>query len=107
MTADSIDAIAARLSAGAAGRTEADIQSDVRKFLLDAPLELTEPGVIDIKLEAQAGEGRRIDVEAGCAAIEVKRSLDSKLVFDKAVAQLGGYVAQRTQERGQRYVGVL
>jgi hypothetical protein len=107
MRGDSVEAIAARLGARAAGRTEADIQSDVRKFLLDAPLELTERGVIDVKLEAQAGAGRRIDVEAGCAAIEVKRSLDSRNVFDKAVAQLGGYVAQRTEERGQRYVGVL
>jgi N-6 DNA Methylase len=104
---DTIEAVAARLASRDPGRTEADIQSDVRKFLLDAPLQLADPDVIDIKLEAQAGEGRRIDVEAGCAAIEVKRSLDSKTIFDRAVEQLAGYVAQRTEERGQRYVGVL
>lgn len=107
VTGDTLEAIAARLAARTGGRTEADIQSDIRKFLLDAPLQLAAPDLIDVKLEAQAGEGRRIDVEAGCAAIEVKRSLDSKTVFDKALAQLAGYVAQRTEERGQRYVGVL
>ncbi len=107
MTVDPLEAVAARLAERAAGRTEADVQSDVRKFLLDAPLELADPELIDVKLEAQAGDGRRIDVEAGCAAIEVKRSLDSKTVFDAAVLQLRGYVAQRTEERGQRYVGVL
>lgn len=107
MAADSLEAITDRLASPAAGRTEADIQSDVRKLLLDAPLELADPSVIDIKLEAQAGGGRRIDVEAGCAAIEVKRSIESRTVYDRAVEQLTGYVVQRTEERGQRYVGVL
>lgn len=98
---------AARLAAGSQGRTEADVQSDVRKFLLDAPLELGDQELVDVALEAQAGGGRRIDVEAGCAAIEVKKSIASKTVFEAAVAQLGGYVKQRTEERGQRYAGVL
>jgi hypothetical protein len=97
----------ARLAAGSQGRTEADIQSDVRKFLLDAPLELEQHEIVDVALEAQAGGGRRIDVEAGCAAIEVKKSLGSKTVFEEAVAQLARYVKQRTEERSQRYVGVL
>ena len=98
---------AARLAAGSTGRTEADIQSDVRKFLLDAPLDLDQGELFDIALEAQAGGGRRIDVEAGCAAIEVKKSLRSPTVLAEAVDQLAGYVRQRTEERGQRYVGVL
>lgn len=104
---DSLAQTVARLAAGSAGRTEADIQSDVRKFLLDAPLELDQAELLDVALEAQAGAGRRIDVEAGCAAIEVKKNLGSKTVFDKAVEQLAGYVTQRTEVRGQRYVGVL
>lgn len=83
------------------------MQADVRAFLLDAPLELAPDQVIDVALEAQAGGGRRIDVEAGCAAIEVKKSLASKTVLSAAIAQLAGYVKQRTEERGQRYVGVL
>jgi hypothetical protein len=107
MASDSLRQTAARLAAGSQGRTEADIQSDVRKFLLDAPLELGDQELADVSLEAQAGGGRRIDVEAGCAAIEVKKSLKSQTVYDAAVAQLGGYVKQRTEEKGQRYVGVL
>ncbi len=107
MGVDTLQRIATRLAAGSTGRTEADIQSDVRKFLLDAPLELEQDELLDVSLEAQAGAGRRIDVEAGCAAIEVKKSLGSQTVFEKAVGQLAGYVTQRTEERGQRYVGVL
>jgi hypothetical protein len=102
---DSIVDTAARLAAGSTGRTEADIQSDVRKFLLDAPLDQGE--LFDVALEAQAGGGRRIDVEAGCAAIEVKKSLKSPSVLANAVGQLAGYVRQRTEELGQRYVGIL
>ena len=104
---DSLGATAARLAAGSQGRTEADVQSDVRKFLLDAPLELAQAELLDVALEAQAGAGRRIDVEAGCAAIEVKKNLASVTVFEAAVGQLAGYVKQRTEERDQRYVGVL
>ena len=96
-----------RLAAGSTGRTEADIQSDVRKFLLDAPLDLDQGELVDIALEAQAGGGRRIDVEAGCAAIEVKKSLRSPSVLAEAVNQLAAYVKQRTEERKQRYVGIL
>ena len=99
--------IVARLAAGSHGRAEAEIQADVRAFLLEAPLELAEDQVLDVTLEAQAGGGRRIDVEAGCAAIEVKKNLGSKSVFEKAVGQLAGYVTQRAEARGQRYVGVL
>ena len=104
---DSIVDTAARLAAGSTGRTEADIQSDVRKFLLDAPLELDQGELFDVALEAQAGGGRRIDVEAGCAAIEVKKSLRSPSVLAEAVDQLAAYVKQRTEERKQRYVGIL
>jgi hypothetical protein len=104
---ETLSDIAGRLAAGSKGRTEADIQSDVRKFLLDAPLDLDQGEMPEVALEAQAGGGRRIDVEAGCAAIEVKKSLASETVFTTAVTQLAGYVRQRTEERGQRYVGVL
>lgn len=98
---------AARLARGSHGRTEADVQSDVREFLLEAPFELSDSDVVDVKLEAHTEGGRRIDVEAGTAAIEVKKSLASKKAFDKAKAQLAGYVAHRTEVCGQRYVGVL
>src|SRR4051812_14065552 len=92
MASPSLQETAARLAAGVVGRTEADVQSDVRKFLLDAPLELHGKNLVDVALEAQAGGGRRIDVEAGCAAIEVKKSLASPTVLAKATEQLAGYV---------------
>lgn len=103
----SLTSIAARLAAGPTGRTEADIQADVRGFLLAAPLSLSRGHVADVALEAHVGGGRRIDVEAGCAVIEVKRDLVSKGVVEAAVEQLAGYVRQRTAARQQRYVGVL
>jgi hypothetical protein len=102
---ESLRQTAARLASGSQGRTEADIQSDVRKFLLYAPLDLGDQEVAEIALEAQAGGGRRIDVEAGCAAIEVKKSLASQTVFEAAAGQLGGYVKQRTEERGRAEPG--
>lgn len=104
---DTLVDIAQRLASGSPGRTEADIQSDVRKFLLDAPLDIEDAELLDVALEAQAGGGRRIDVEAGCAAIEVKKNLASPQVFDAAREQLSHYVRARTDEKGQSYVGVL
>lgn len=103
----SLKDIASRLAAGSVGRTEADIQSDVRMFLLDAPLDLAGGDLTEVLLEAQAGGGRRIDVEAGTAAIEVKKSLASPKILESARDQLGGYVRQRTDESSQRYVGIL
>jgi hypothetical protein len=96
-----------RLAAGARGRTEAEIQSDVRSFLLNARFDLEEHELVDVPLEAQVAGGGRIDVEAGSAVIEVKKSLSSTTVFGSAVEQLGRYVRGRTDERGQRVVGVL
>jgi hypothetical protein len=107
MATTQLQETATRLASGSPGRTEADIQSDVRKFLLDAPLDLGGNDLVDVALEAQTGGGRRIDVEAGCAAIEVKKSLSSPAVLKKATEQLTGYVQQRTDELGERYVGVL
>lgn len=102
-----LSTIAERLASGSVGRTEADIQSDVRKFLLDAPLDLDDDQVVKVSLEAQAGGGKRIDVEAGCAAIEVKKNLGSQKVFEDARDQLAGYVHARTEDRGLPFVGVL
>jgi hypothetical protein len=76
-------------------------------FLLDAPLDLAGGDLTDVLLEAQAGGGRRIDVEAGSAAIEVKKSLASPKVLASARDQLAGYVRQRTDETSGRYVGIL
>lgn len=102
-----IETIAERFAHGSIGRTEADLQADVRAFLLEAPLDLGADQVLDVSLEAQVGIGRRIDVEAGRAVFEVKKSLSSKSAFEAALEQLAGYVRDRAEETGQRFVGVL
>lgn len=99
--------VVSRLAAGPLGRTEADIQADIREFLLAAQLGLASEHLVDVALEVHAGGGRRVDIEAGCAVIEVKRDLGSPETMKRAVQQLAGYVRQRTAAKGQRYVGVL
>ena len=103
----SLTAIASRLAAGPLGRSEADIQADIRGFLLAAPLGLATDHLIDVSLEVGAGGGRRVDIEAGCAVIEVKRDLGSSEMVRRASKQLTGYVEQRIETKRQRYVGLL
>jgi SAM-dependent methyltransferase len=79
----------------------------VRSFLLDAPLDLEGWGLTEVSLEAPAGGGLRIDVEAGNAVIEVKKSLASPLALEAARKQLARYVCARTADLGRRYVGIL
>lgn len=100
-------AVALRLADRRQGRTEANVQSDLHLFLDAAPLDLDDGDLLDVILEAPAGEQRRIDVEAGFAVFEVKRDLRKGKVKAEAIEQLAGYVRSRTEELGQRYVGVL
>src|SRR6266540_1119442 len=86
-------------------RTEAMVQADVRRLLIEAPLGLDEDQVV--VLEAPVEGRRRIDVEVGYTVIEVKKDLRPGRVLADAEVQLAGYVQARTQELGQRYVGVL
>ena len=86
-------------------RTEAEIQADVRQFILTAPFELEVADVIS--LESPLGDRRRIDVEAGSTVIEVKRDLRREKVKREAEEQLAGYVEVRMAQTGLRYVGVL
>ena len=44
-------------------------------LLLASRLNLTEGDVLNVELEAQFGDRRRIDIEMGRTVIEVKRSL--------------------------------
>lgn len=85
------------------------MQSDVKLLLLAGRLNLHEGDVqvIDVALEAPAGAGRRIDVAAGLAVIEVKKDLRSDRVRTAAVGQLAGYVRHRTVDLEQRFVGIL
>jgi hypothetical protein len=83
------------------------VQSDLHMLLAAGPLDLGEDKLTDITLESPAGQRRRIDVEVGFTVFEVKRDLRAGNVRADAVTQLGGYVAARTEEMQQRYVGVL
>lgn len=99
--------LVARLARRDQARPEAEVQSDLRQFLLTAPFELDEGNIEIAALEAPVGGGRRIDIEVGSTVIEVKRDLRRGRVRDDAIEQLTSYVAHRARESGRRYVGVL
>lgn len=96
-----------RLVVRDATRTEAEIQADVRQFILSAPFELEEDDLQNVTLESPLGDRRRIDVEAGSTVIEVKRDLRKEKAKKEAEEQLAGYVDYRMTQTGHRYVGVL
>lgn len=87
----------------AVGRTEADIQSDIKMLLLGGEFELDSP-----RLEEQLADGsrRRIDIGVGATVIEVKRTLVDGAADDE-IAQLAGYVETRVLQTGGRYNGIL
>ncbi len=95
-----------RLANREAKRTEADIQADIRDLLLQASLDIDDED-LDIKLESQLGDRRRIDIEIGSVVIEVKKDLRKGKILADAIEQLSGYVEVRTQQTGQNYVGIL
>lgn len=95
-----------QMAARSPSRTEADLQADVRTLLLHGDLSLDDQD-LEVALESPAGGGRRIDVETGSTVIEVKKDLRVGRVRTVAVAQLAGYLRQRTQYMDRRYVGVL
>ncbi|MFD7571462.1 N-6 DNA methylase [Streptomyces sp. NPDC059810] len=101
-----LEKVLARLIDRKPMRSEATLQADVRQLLLDGGLHLEEND-LSVDLEAQVGDGRRIDIEIGFTAIETKKDLRSAAVLKEAVKQLGGYVRTRTEQVGQRYVGIL
>jgi SAM-dependent methyltransferase len=87
-------------------RSEATLQADIRQLLLTGGLGLAEHD-LEVELEAQLGDRRRIDIEVGYTVIEVKKDLRPAGVTASAEGQLAGYVAARSEQTGQRYVGVL
>ncbi|WP_433419771.1 N-6 DNA methylase [Microtetraspora malaysiensis] len=102
---EDVEDLLKRLAGRNSLRSEATIQADVRQILLTGGLNLAEND-LEVNLEAQVGNRRRIDVEVGYTVIEVKKNL-SETVVREAEVQLGDYVATRTRETGQRYVGIL
>ncbi len=93
-----------RLATRNPGRTEADIQADVRDVLLYGGFELGEDHVL---LESPAPDRRRIDVEVGALVIECKKDLRSPTALTEAEGQLNGYLVDREAINGSSFVGVL
>lgn len=104
---EALEKAVSRLASRAAA-TESDIQGDIRALLLYGGLNLDDDD-ISIVSEAQAGGGRRIDIEAGYTIIEIKKGPLASKPNEKAVAveQLGDYLTLRTVKTGQRYNGML
>jgi SAM-dependent methyltransferase len=97
----------ARRLATRSPQAEANKQADIHALLLYGGLNLGEGDLDIVELEAQVGGGRRIDIEVGLTAIEVKRDLRSAGVREAAEEQLYGYVRSRTDALAQRYSGIL
>jgi len=93
-----------RLAERNPGKTEADIQSDVRDVLLYGGFHL---GNEHVRLESPAENRKRLDVEVGAVVIECKRDLRPGTVRREAETQLGGYLRGRQTSSGQPYAGVL
>jgi SAM-dependent methyltransferase len=88
-----------RITRGDAKRREATLVADIRRFLLEAPLDLHADD-----LPTQDG---RIDVEVGSVIIEVRRDLRARRVFDDAVAQLAEALQVRERELERRFAGLM
>ncbi|QYC44288.1 putative type I restriction enzymeP M protein [Nonomuraea coxensis DSM 45129] len=101
-----LQALLDRLSKRDRLRSEATLQSDIRHLLLTGGLNLAEHD-LDVALETPVGDGRRIDIEVGFTVIEVKKDLSGAAVLRAAEKQLAGYVRTRSEQTGQRYVGIL
>ncbi|MFJ8152511.1 N-6 DNA methylase [Streptomyces sp. NPDC094468] len=102
----SLEKLLARLIDRKPMRSEATLQADVRQLLLEGDLNLDEND-LSVDLETQVGDGRRIDIEIGFTAIETKKDLRGTKILKDAEKQLEGYVRTRTDQVGQRYVGIL
>ncbi len=83
------------------------MQGEIQTFLLAAGLNLSTDDLDAMTLESPSGQRCRIDIEVGNVCIEVKRGLVEGPSLERAVEQLRGYVSERTNQLGRRYVGVL
>ena len=103
----SVDLVSLLRQIGGQATTEATLQSQIHTLLVASGLNITDDQAQIITLESPAGDRRRIDIEVGHVCIEVKKQLRPGRQLEDAVAQLGGYLSDRADELGQRYVGVL
>lgn len=93
-----------RLAERSPGKTEADIQADVRDVLLYGGFDI---GDDQVRLEAPAEARKRLDVEIGAVVIECKRDLRPPGARSSAEVQLAGYLNGRQTGSGRPYSGVL
>lgn len=102
--ADVVGKLLSSLATGV-GRTEADIQSDIKALLVTADLGLDDEKLV---LEEQIGDGtrRRIDIATGRTIIETKKDF-SKTDLGAAETQLGGYMRTREENTGTEFIGIL
>ncbi|HUC37443.1 MAG TPA: N-6 DNA methylase [Acidimicrobiales bacterium] len=100
---DPITGSLARLVTRNPGRTEADIQADVRDVLLYGGFDLGDEAVL---LESSTDDHRRLDVAVGALIVECKKDLRPPAARAKAEVQLGEYLAVKASSGG-RYAGVL
>ena len=100
------DVLIAQLVKRDPARTEADIQADIYGLLTVGELNV---GTDQAHMESPSADGtrRRIDVEVGQLAIEVKKDLRNQTVRADGESQLEGYIATRTEQSGAHYSGVL
>jgi hypothetical protein len=96
-----------QVATGWPGRTEADIQSDVRQLLMLGDFLAGEIP----NLESQIGDGtrRRIDISYGSLVIECKKSVEESrrttLLEDEG--QLAGYLRSKESQTGSLWAGIL
>lgn len=100
------DVLIAKLVKRDATRTEADIQADIYGLLTVGELNI---GTDQAHMESPSADGtrRRIDVEVGQLAIEVKKDLRNQTMRADGESQLEGYITTRTEQSGAHYSGVL
>lgn len=100
------DAFIARMLKRDPARTEADIQADIYGLLTVGAMNIGED---EARMESPSADGtrRRIDVEIGQLAIEVKKDLRIQTVRKDGEEQLEGYMVARNLQSGAHYSGVL
>lgn len=110
MTIDS-DLLSRLVSPSAVGRTESDIQSDIKMLLLSttdfSPAEDALATIVNLEEQLGDGSRRRIDIALGATVIETKRKLTTREEASEYIKQLQGYVETRMQQTNSRYNGIL
>ncbi|AKV58478.1 N-6 DNA methylase [Corynebacterium riegelii] len=96
---------------GTLGRTESDIQSDIKMLLLSAtdlsPAETALASLVNLEEQLGDGSRRRIDIALGSTVIETKRILSTREEASDYINQLQGYVETRMNQTKSRYNGIL